>query len=242
MCMWRPRVRGWLSGRLRGGARHASQQTWSRDFLRQTGQFGQNRSTTAQLLRHVEAEQQWTESFVRDHNIQAVFSDNCYGCAHPEVHSVLMSHQLQLPVPSPMKRSARKVVSHWASAFQEVWVPDVAPGDLSLSGALADTDIHPATHTWGLEPAHQAPPGQADQNLVQAGHGQWGGAPQRWKKRSRPGWPTPKSPCLLVAGKRACPPTQEDTSRCGTTRKTTPWRAPAASRGGPLPERLQLAA
>ena len=202
----------WLSGRLRG-VEHVTlhHKPGPEISYAKRGNLVKIVRQLPSFLRHVEAERQWTESFVQDHDIQAVFSDNCYGCAHPEVPSVLMSHQLQLPVPSPMKRSARKVVSHWASAFQEVWVPDVAPGDLSLSGALADTDIHPATHYVGvlsrLTKHRLAKPTKTWSKLGMVS----GVEPHRsLMEEALKAWMADtQEPCLLVAGKPGMPPTQE---------------------------------
>jgi len=102
------------------------------------------------FLAYVEKERVWTKNMAKAHGIHAIFSDNCYGCAVPGVPSVLMSHQLQIPTPTLLERPARKVVERWARAFDEVWVPDLTPGETSLSGALADAQVNPRTHCIGV--------------------------------------------------------------------------------------------
>ena len=102
------------------------------------------------FVKHVERERAWTEDFVSAHGIEAIVSDNCYGCSHPDVPAALISHQLQLPTPKWLEGTARAVVKRWARAFDEVWVPDLEPGSGSLSGALADASIHPRTHCIGV--------------------------------------------------------------------------------------------
>jgi hypothetical protein len=102
------------------------------------------------FLVFVEKERAWTQDFVQDHGIDAVFSDNCYGCAARGLPSVLMSHQLQIPVPKALESPARAVVARWAREFDELWVPDLAPGEGSLSGMLAAADVHPVTKHVGV--------------------------------------------------------------------------------------------
>ena len=102
------------------------------------------------FVKHVERERAWTEDVVSTHGIDAIVSDNCYGCSHPEVPSALVSHQLQLPTPKWLEGTARAVVKRWARSFDEVWVPDLEPGPGSLSGALADAAIHPRTCSIGI--------------------------------------------------------------------------------------------
>ena len=102
------------------------------------------------FVQHVERERTWTADVVSAHGIEAIVSDNCYGCSHPDVPSALISHQLQLPTPKWLEGTARAVVKRWARSFDEVWVPDLEPGPDSLSGALADAAIHPQTHFIGI--------------------------------------------------------------------------------------------
>ena len=91
----------------------------------------------------VERERRWTVAFVAEHGIHAILSDNCYGCSVPGTPSVLMSHQLQLPTPKWLEAPARAVVKRWARSFDALWVPDLEPGQGSLSGSLAAADVHP---------------------------------------------------------------------------------------------------
>jgi hypothetical protein len=87
------------------------------------------------FLASIKAEEHWTISLVSRHNITHIVSDNCYGVSHPSVPSALVSHQLQLPVPFPLRRLAKAFVIRQARRFQAVWVPDTA--DFALSGKLA---------------------------------------------------------------------------------------------------------
>ena len=80
-------------------------------------------------------ERQWTTEFSRNQGVTHVLSDNCYG-AHAElegVSNVLMTHQLQPPVPAAARVLARAQVQRLANAFDAVWVPDTPERDLAGS-------------------------------------------------------------------------------------------------------------
>ena len=113
------------------------------NFLRIAGQM-------PAFVAHVERERTWTSNFVEAHGIDAIYSDNCYGTAVPGVPSILMSHQLQVPTPKILEGAARGMVARWAKAFDQLWVPDTAPGPQSLSGHLAAADVHPHTEYVGV--------------------------------------------------------------------------------------------
>jgi hypothetical protein len=91
------------------------------------------------FLRSIAEERSWTAEFAAAHDVDRVFSDNCYGVWAPGVPSILMTHQLHLPVPLPLRRAARAAVRRWSVPFEEVWVPDLE-GLAALSGPLG----HPA--------------------------------------------------------------------------------------------------
>lgn len=87
------------------------------------------------FLKSIQEETDWTESFVREVGITHIVSDNCYGVHHQEVPSVLISHQLKLPVPKGLDGLAQMFVENHARHFQSVWIPD--DPKLKLSGSLA---------------------------------------------------------------------------------------------------------
>jgi hypothetical protein len=87
------------------------------------------------FLRNIRAEENWTNSVVAQHGITHIVSDNCYGVAHFDVPAALISHQLQLPVPLPLKPIAKAFVAQQTRKFKAVWLPDTA--ECSLSGKLS---------------------------------------------------------------------------------------------------------
>ena len=151
----------------------------------------------------VEKERQWTERFATHHQIDAILSDNCYGCATEDIPSVLMSHQLQLPTPKWLEGPARAVVQRWASRFDALWVPDLAPGEHSLSGNLADAAVHENIIYIGVlsRLARHHQPGR-EKKWARVGMVS-GVEPHRslMEQALRKWMHNTEKPCLLVAGK-----------------------------------------
>ena len=105
--------------------------------------YGRGKATRIRIARQmprfaasIRAERHWTRSTVSAFGITHVFSDNCYGCAPPSsVPSVLLTHQLRLPVPWVLRPIARFRVRHWCRPFGATWVPDLP--DSVLAGKLS---------------------------------------------------------------------------------------------------------
>ncbi|MGB1075810.1 MAG: glycosyltransferase [Flavobacteriales bacterium] len=102
------------------------------------------------FLQSIEEEKRWTEEAFRRFEFTHLFSDNCYGVVLSDVPSILMTHQLHLPVPRPLQGLAREQVRKWCEPFDQIWVPDI-PTTPNWTGDLG----HPAldsskTHCVGL--------------------------------------------------------------------------------------------
>lgn len=94
------------------------------------------------LLRSIRKEHEWLEQLLKQASFDQIISDNRYGLWHPDVASVILTHQLYLPLPSSMqwaKGLVQRRLHSWLNRFGEIWVPD-HPGKEQLSGALS----HPA--------------------------------------------------------------------------------------------------
>ena len=90
------------------------------------------------FLTSISEEAAWAASTSRSLGITHIVSDNCYGVRVPGIPSVLITHQLHLPVPGPLKPAARAFVQRHARRFDEVWIPDLpGPHGGLLSGSLA---------------------------------------------------------------------------------------------------------
>lgn len=89
------------------------------------------------FLRNIQAERQWTRSFVTRHDITHIVSDNCYGVKAPEVPCALISHQWHLPVGHSGQWAVDAFVRYHARQFDQLWTPDIEQIP-SLSGKLSD--------------------------------------------------------------------------------------------------------
>ncbi len=94
------------------------------------------------LLRSIRNEHEWLEQLLKQESFDQIISDNRYGLWHPDVPSVMLTHQLNLQIPRVMqwaKGLIQRRLHNWLNRFGEIWVPD-HPGNENLSGALS----HPA--------------------------------------------------------------------------------------------------
>lgn len=80
-------------------------------------------------------EQEMTKSIMQTLHIDGIISDQRFGVYSHQVPSVLISHQLNPPVPG-IRNMVRKINFGYYRNFKEVWVPDFE-GAASLSGELS---------------------------------------------------------------------------------------------------------
>lgn len=92
------------------------------------------------LRKVIQHEQRVVERIVQAHNIDVLIADNRYGCWSQKIHSVFISHQLNLPAPSGFRWlkgvlnfSQNKLIKK----FNTIWIPDSQ--DRLLSGSLSET-------------------------------------------------------------------------------------------------------
>lgn len=89
------------------------------------------------IIRAVRREHVFTQKLVDDRGIDAIISDNRYGCFSKKIPSVILTHQLNLMIPfAPFEWSANWVLSKALAKFDAVWVPDFLEKP-NLSGALS---------------------------------------------------------------------------------------------------------
>lgn len=82
------------------------------------------------------------ESIVKEYNIDAIISDNRFGCRSKNTYSVFITHQLHIQSPKSWKWTSSIIngINHsYIKKYDELWIPDVAE-EPSLSGILS----HPA--------------------------------------------------------------------------------------------------
>jgi hypothetical protein len=91
-----------------------------------------------QLLSTFVKEQQVVRALYKNNKIKAVISDNRYGCFHPDIPSILVTHQVYPIVPLPsVEKGIQKYVQLLINQFNACWIPDMPEASSSLAGKLA---------------------------------------------------------------------------------------------------------
>lgn len=90
----------------------------------------------------IRQEQRAVKSIVQHNNIDVVIADNRYGCWSENIHSVFISHQLNLPAPAGVKWTngiLNFIQNRLIKKFNTVWIPDTH--ERPLSGSLSETHL-----------------------------------------------------------------------------------------------------
>jgi len=99
------------------------------------------------ILKAIQQERKKVKKWISQYKIDAIISDNRFGCLDPRVKNVFITHQLNIIMPGKMpgffkhllSGLANRVNHRYIGKFDECWVPD-EEGDVNLSGILS----HPA--------------------------------------------------------------------------------------------------
>jgi uncharacterized protein (TIGR00661 family) len=92
------------------------------------------------ILNAIRQERKQLQKFVSENQVDAIISDNRYGCHVNGVYSVLLIHQLNLILPSSLgwaKQIIDFIHHHFIKKFDTCWVPDF-PGSI-FSGKLSQS-------------------------------------------------------------------------------------------------------
>jgi hypothetical protein len=88
----------------------------------------------------IKKEHRELQTLVRREAIEAVISDNRYGCWSPSILSIIVTHQVNIRVPSALyalRGVVRALNLRAISRFDQCWIPDKS-GPENLSGSLTD--------------------------------------------------------------------------------------------------------
>lgn len=96
------------------------------------------------FLRAVKQEQRLAEALVKQHNIELIVSDHCYGFRSNTITSVFVTHQVELPPKSG--RMAQRMHRKWMQRFSAVWIMDNA--EKRLAGVLSSPTEHSSYIGW----------------------------------------------------------------------------------------------
>jgi hypothetical protein len=81
-------------------------------------------------------EKNWLNKHLESNSYDVIYSDNRYGFYHPNVHSVLLTHQLTLPGPKLLLLLPQMVLNKNLNRFNEIEIPDFNE-EPKLSGNLS---------------------------------------------------------------------------------------------------------
>jgi uncharacterized protein (TIGR00661 family) len=84
-------------------------------------------------------------------SLDLVISDNRYGLFHKKIYSVLITHQLFIRLPAPlrfMQKIIRKITGMLISGFDQCWIPDLADPVKSLGNKLSHGKISLKNHRY----------------------------------------------------------------------------------------------
>ena len=95
------------------------------------------------ILHRIYAENRWLIRAVKEHNIDAVISDNRMGLHHKKIPCVYITHQLNIKTGNGFtEKLTQKIHYHFINKFKACWVPD-AEGVVNLAGELSHPAILP---------------------------------------------------------------------------------------------------
>ncbi|UTW64431.1 glycosyltransferase [bacterium SCSIO 12741] len=94
----------------------------------------------------IEQERKVVEQWIEAESFDYIISDNRYGCHHPKIPSILITHQLNIAAPFA-SFLVNKVIKNYLKPFHRIWVPDVENPEINLSGDLS----HPKAESLPVE-------------------------------------------------------------------------------------------
>jgi len=73
----------------------------------------------------------------KKHQIDLIISDSRFGCFHPTIKSIFITHQLWIKTPYPLLSFVTNKLNHWLiKQFNECWIPD-GTNEQSIAGKLS---------------------------------------------------------------------------------------------------------
>ncbi|WP_282016782.1 glycosyltransferase [Salegentibacter mishustinae] len=97
---------------------------------------------TPGILNAIRLERKKIKELVATHHFNGIISDNRFGCRHSKIHSVFITHQLNVLSGNTTYLSS-KLHQKYISKFDECWIPDT-PGNHNLSGIMGHLKETPA--------------------------------------------------------------------------------------------------
>ncbi len=92
------------------------------------------------IVRGIKKEHQVLAQIVQNQGIDFIISDNRYGLYHPQVKSILMTHQLHIAAPF-LSWIPNFFIQKFIQRFDECWVPDI-DSEQNYAGKLSKNTAH----------------------------------------------------------------------------------------------------
>ncbi len=87
----------------------------------------------------IQSENRTLKDIIKKHKINMVISDNCYGLYNKKVKNIIVTHQVSVILPKPLRFLNRFVnfkIRSMLNKFDECWIPDY-PSPNNLAGKLS---------------------------------------------------------------------------------------------------------
>ena len=90
------------------------------------------------ILQAIRYEKKWLHNFCINRKIDLIISDNRYGFYHQNIHSVFITHQLQILTGTNFGNWVlQKINYYFINKFNECWIPDSKDERTSIAGKLS---------------------------------------------------------------------------------------------------------
>ncbi|NOQ71609.1 MAG: hypothetical protein GQ574_06395 [Crocinitomix sp.] len=99
------------------------------------------------IMKAIKKENSWLKKYVETNKVDYVISDNRYGFYHADIPSVIITHQLNLQVPT-FKMITNWIIKRLIEKYDCCWVPD--DEKRTLTGELSNAEIKIPVHFIGL--------------------------------------------------------------------------------------------
>ena len=93
--------------------------------------------TYFRLKSYIQKEQSCVENWCKDFNIDLVIADQSIGFYSKSIPSIILTHQVNLPLRF-WEKPFQWIYNSWLKRFTQIWIPDQAP-PMNLAGKLSET-------------------------------------------------------------------------------------------------------
>ena len=96
----------------------------------------------------IHKEHRWLKKVVKKYAVDAIISDNRFGCYHHSVPCVYITHQLAIQTGNSIGDKLAQIIHrHFINKYSQCWVPDFE-GNENVAGKLSHPEIVPLNTTY----------------------------------------------------------------------------------------------